>query len=96
MFIMILNYDNGQIYEEACQIVGQIVSERGKIMTFETAETAREYALIKFNEDSRDNRNDDYTILIDKDNTLAYQSVYGDSTMYRWVNLNDLNNVIKQ
>ena len=86
MYIMLMNYDNGLDYEESCTCTGEIVTEGDKIITFETAERAKAYAFAKYEEDNRDN---DFTLLINFNNTLAYQSDRGESFLYNWVNLND-------
>ena len=85
MFILLQNYDNGEIYESHYSFVNQVVIKDDRVLTFATMDEARTYVYAKYESERRI----DSVVIRDDERYFSYSDGYDAVTGYKWVDLDN-------
>lgn len=89
MYIILKDYDNGEMYEENYSFVNQVVTvangDSGRVLTFATIDEVRAYVQARYEHE----RTSDTQIVRNDDSAFSYSDGYDEITGYKWVDLNN-------
>lgn len=89
MFIILKDYDNGEVYEEHYWFTNQVVTndDENRVLTFATLAEIKAYVHAQYQCDPE--RTEESEIVRDDDSTFSYTNGYDAITGYKWVDLNN-------
>lgn len=88
MYIILQDYDNGEVYEENFSFTNQVVVDDGKVLTFATIGEVKDYIHNQYTQYKKSEQAE-AEIIRDDDSAFSYSDGYDEITGYKWVDLNN-------